>query len=48
MEYAKAELEQMLAMVKEKLATQAPYFDARLMEKERMLEKVLKNLEKGE
>jgi len=44
MEYNKAELEQMLAMVKQKLENQAPYFDARLMDKEQKLQELIEKL----
>jgi len=44
MEYNREELEQMLDMIQQKIAEQAPYFDARLLEKERNIKQLLCNL----
>jgi len=44
MEYNREELEAMLEMVQQKLAEQAPYFDARLLDKERNIKQLLCNL----
>jgi len=44
MEYSREELEQMLEMVRQKLAEQAPYHDARLLEKERNIKQLIDKL----
>jgi len=47
MEYNREELEAMLEMVRQKIAEQAPYFDARLLDKERNLEGAINNLQRS-
>ena len=45
MEYNREELEQMLDMIQQKIAEQAPYFDARLCDKERNIKQMITNLD---